>query len=252
MDLVERLIDEGEAEPGSLLPTQHQLAERAGVSLITVRRALDELERAGRVTRHQGVGTFVTRPRIVSEPARAGSLLGTFIERVEPHDLTTEVLDVCIGTPRPTVARALRLDSGDPVWRVVRLRRIDREPRVLEQALIPQSLAPGLDDRRRDLVGSLYELLALEHGLIDAHEEQYLEVCAATVRERRLLRLPANTAIVRLRGVSFTPADVPFDCFEQVYPADAFAFYIAGQTATRLVHPGDLDDWGVRPVREKR
>jgi len=31
----------------------------AGVSLITVRRALAELEREGRVHSHQGVGTFV-------------------------------------------------------------------------------------------------------------------------------------------------------------------------------------------------
>jgi DNA-binding GntR family transcriptional regulator len=44
------------------------------VSLITVRRALDELERTGRVRRHQGLGTFLARPRIVTEPARTGSL----------------------------------------------------------------------------------------------------------------------------------------------------------------------------------
>ena len=67
--------------PGDMLPSYTELAEPAGVSLITVRRALDELERAGRVRRHQGLGTFVARPRIVTEPTRAGSLLATLASR---------------------------------------------------------------------------------------------------------------------------------------------------------------------------
>ena len=55
---------------------------------------------------------------------------------------------------------------------------------------------------------------------------------------------------MRLRGVSFTAGDVPFDCFEQVYPADEFVFYISGQTARRLFRPADLRDWGVATAKE--
>src|ERR1700727_2790865 len=74
---VEQLVAERGLVPGDLLPTYAELAASVGVSLITVRRALDELERAGKVRRHQGLGTFLARPRIVAEPARAGSPLGT-------------------------------------------------------------------------------------------------------------------------------------------------------------------------------
>ncbi|HEX9529123.1 MAG TPA: GntR family transcriptional regulator, partial [Streptosporangiaceae bacterium] len=77
VDLVEQLIAEQGLVPGDMLPSYTELAGQAGVSLITVRRALDELERAGRVRRHQGLGTFVARPRIVTEPTRTGSLLAT-------------------------------------------------------------------------------------------------------------------------------------------------------------------------------
>src|SRR5215472_16187722 len=66
--LVERLISERGLVPGDLLPSYTELADRAGVSLITVRRALDELERTGRVRRHQGVGTFVARPPGLADP----------------------------------------------------------------------------------------------------------------------------------------------------------------------------------------
>src|SRR5258708_37184100 len=68
--LVEQLIADRGMAPGDRLPTYAELAELAVVGMITVRRALDELERAGRVRRHQGLDAFVARPRIVSEPAR--------------------------------------------------------------------------------------------------------------------------------------------------------------------------------------
>src|ERR1700722_7888736 len=76
VDYVEGLVAERGLVPGDMLPTYAELAASVGVSLITVRRALDELERAGKVRRHQGLGTFLARPRIVADPGRAGSLLG--------------------------------------------------------------------------------------------------------------------------------------------------------------------------------
>ncbi len=251
IDLIEGLIVERGLAPGDQLPTQQELAKMAGVSMITVRRALDELDRCGRVTGHQGVGTFVARPRIVSEPTRSGGLLATLAEQEGSREVTTKVLELRSAWPRPTVAYALNLSPGDPVWNVVRLREINGQPLVIEQALIPQALAPDLGRRRRELTSSLYNLLATSHGIVDDHEEQYLEVLEAGARERRLLKLGARSRIVRLRGVSFTDDDVPFDCFEQVYPADEFVFYISGRTASRLFRPADLRDWGVATDRSR-
>ena len=243
IDLVDQIIRAQDLQPGSLLPTQKELAELAGVSLITVRRALEELERAGRVAGHQGVGTFVARPRIVSEPARRGGLLATLAGRADPSLVTTEVLKVRDGEPDAGVARALGLASGARIWIVSRLRRIDGRAMVLEQARVPQALAPDLDRWRDDLAQSLYGLLARRYGLVDDYEEQYLEVDAAGATERRRLGLQARARIVRLQGVSFAADDVPFDCFEHVYPAEAFAFYISGRTSRRLLPARDLAGW---------
>ena len=251
MALVEDIIASRGLQPGSLLPTQHELAKMTGVSLITVRRALQALESAGKVTGHQGVGTFVARPRIVSDSARSGGLLGTFGEQAQMRHVETEVLELRPGVPRSAVSHALHLPPGELVWQLSRLRRIDGKPLIVEDALIPQRLAPDLNDRRDSLSGSLYELLARDHGLVDDHEEQYLEVITAGRRERRLLELSGRAKAVRLRGVSFTAEGVPFDCFAQVYPAEEFVFYISGQTARRLFRPADLNDWGVSPLNSK-
>lgn len=54
-----RELDAGRLRPGDALPTEHALAESAGVSRNTVRQALAALERSGLISRVRGRGTFV-------------------------------------------------------------------------------------------------------------------------------------------------------------------------------------------------
>jgi DNA-binding GntR family transcriptional regulator len=248
---VERLVAERGLVPGDMLPTHAELAALTGVSMITVRRALDELERAGKVRRHQGVGTFLARPRIVTEPARAGSLLGTLAADGagrRAKRLDSQILEMRRGLPSPDIARALRLWPDSQVWRLRRQRRIDGEPAVVETSIIPTALAPELDRLIEGLGGSLYDLLGHEYGLEDEYEEQYLEVITPTAEERRLLSIPPRTQVVRIRGLSMDKAGTPFDCFEQLYPAAEFAFAISGSTSRHLLPTPGVQDWDVLPL----
>ena len=60
VDGVKREVSEGRMQPGAPLPSFRQLAESLLVSLITVKRAYEELEREGIIYRKQGLGTFVS------------------------------------------------------------------------------------------------------------------------------------------------------------------------------------------------
>ncbi len=53
-----------ELAPNTLLPTEQQLARRFGVSRVTLREALDLLERGGLISRFRGRGTVVSPPKI--------------------------------------------------------------------------------------------------------------------------------------------------------------------------------------------
>jgi|ERR1700677_3345309 DNA-binding GntR family transcriptional regulator len=249
---VEQLVAERGLVPGDLLPTYAELAASVGVSLITVRRALDELERAGRVRRHQGLGTFLARPRIVTEPARTGSLLGTLRQgdAGPPADsIATRILELRRGLPSPDVASALRIQPDAPVWRLRRQRLIDGQPAVVETSIIPVALAPDLDQLVERLSGSLYDLLAREFKLEDEYEEQYLEVVVVPDADaRRLLSIPPRTPVVRIRGLSMGKTGTPFDCFEQLYRATEFAFAISGSTSRQLFPTPDFQDWEVRAL----
>lgn len=247
IELVEQLIADAGSAPGSRLPSRQQLAEMAGVSMISVRRALDELERAGRVTSHQGVGTFVARPRIVMEPGRTGPLLDTLRGDQAPPPLTTRMLELREGVPGTSIASALTLEPDERVWLVRRLRELGGVPAIVEQAVIPVALAPDLGLHEAELGLSLYGLLSREYGLDDDSEEQYLEVAQATRDEQRQLRLTHGARVVRLRGITSDRSGVPFDCFQQVYPADDFVFYVAGRTARRVFRGTEVRQWHVEP-----
>ena len=56
---LKRVISEGKLAADAPLPSFRQLAEELLVSVITVKRAYEELEREGIVYRRQGLGTFV-------------------------------------------------------------------------------------------------------------------------------------------------------------------------------------------------
>jgi len=59
VDRLKREVSEGRLRPGAALPSFRQLAEDLLVSVITVKRAYEELEREGIIFRRQGLGTFV-------------------------------------------------------------------------------------------------------------------------------------------------------------------------------------------------
>jgi len=79
VDGFKREISEGRLAEGAPLPSFRQLAAELMVSVITVKRAYEDLERDGIILRRQGLGTFVARNgddrsrRLKTE--RAGELL---------------------------------------------------------------------------------------------------------------------------------------------------------------------------------
>lgn len=247
-ELILSTIAEQRLQPGDKLPTSTELAEQSGFSLISVRRALDELERAGRIVRRQGVGTFVAQSRITADPGRSGQLLGTLGGALDPKGFATELISLMPAVPSETVAQNLRMDSTFPVWEIQRLRRVNGKPFILETAIIPMQLAPTLDEKWLRDGKSLYGMLSTKYGLLDQYEEQFLEVTVPTAPQRTLLELPTRENVVRVRGISYTEDNVPFDCFEQVYPAQQFVFFVSGSQKKHLLPSQNSGDWSVTPL----
>ena len=99
VDRLKREVSEGRLKPGTALPSFRQLAEDLLVSVITVKRAYEELEREGIIFRRQGLGTFVAeqgqdRSREVKLTAARELLRKAFREAAEAGLRPGEILDL--------------------------------------------------------------------------------------------------------------------------------------------------------------
>jgi len=99
VDRLKREVSEGRLKPGAALPSFRQLAEDLLVSVITVKRAYEELEREGIIFRRQGLGTFVAeqgrdRSRETKLAAARHSLRDGFREAAEAGLKPAEILEL--------------------------------------------------------------------------------------------------------------------------------------------------------------
>ena len=240
-------IRSGDLAPEARVLGVSILAEQYGVARMTVRQAIAQLVEENLVVRQQGVGTFVAPRRLVSEPNRPGSLLETISGTDGELPLTTELVSMLVGMPSEKQATALGIESGQPVWEISRLRRLGAAPKVLEKAVLPLHLVPTLDEERLTEGDSLYAQLADRYGLTDDFVEQTFEVDHPSSWEREHLRLDSRDTVVRIRGVSVDGAGVPFDSFQQTYPATEFVFYVSGGSR-KLLEPTEGGSWAIRPL----
>ena len=60
--ILQQKISDGSYPPGESMPSEDELAGAFGVSRVTIRKAMERLEREGRVLRQRGRGTFPLPP----------------------------------------------------------------------------------------------------------------------------------------------------------------------------------------------
>jgi GntR family transcriptional regulator len=216
-------LDAGEWRPGDLLPPERQLAGRYGCSLITVRRALSELTREGRLERRRGHGTTVLRPRIDRDFGGTQSFAEEMADRgLEPE---TRLVAARPESAGEHVANALGIEPGSPTLYLERLRLAGGEPLLLEQVHLAAERFPGL--LASDLEhGSLYDLLTERYGTRIVRARESLEPVLLHTREAGLLGQPSRTPALLIEGTAFTADGEPVEFARSYVRGDRTRYYI--------------------------
>ena len=222
VDLRERL-DGGALRPGDKLPPERRLALTYGCSVITVRRALDELVRERRIERLPGRGTFVTAPPVERDLAALTSFTQEMHERgLDPH---TRVVEARRSTADRRVAEALDLRIGAPTLYLERVRSVGGRPLLLEQVHLPAERFAGL--LAEDLEhGSLYDILARRYGVHLLRAREAIEPVLPSAREANLLEQDPRQPALLLELIAFSTGDVPVEYCRSLVRGDRARYFV--------------------------
>jgi GntR family transcriptional regulator len=195
----------GEWRPGELVPAERRLAERFGISIGTLRKAIDELVAENVLVRQQGRGTFVA----IHNRDRMLFLFFNIIR----HDGVKEYPEVeLVGfrkerADEETIER-LQLAPRATVFSFRNVLRLGGGPVIVDDICVPTGLFPGLTAARlRERTNTIYHLYQHDFGLSVVRTAETARAVAAPADIAALLQLPAGSPVLLIRRVALSLDD---------------------------------------------
>lgn len=195
--------------PGRALPNERDLAATLGVSIGTLRHAVDELVAEHILVRRQGRGTFVATHD-------ADRFLFQFFH-VERNDGLREAPQVeLLGFERlrldDEAASALQRKPGEPALRLDNRLQLQGRAVVHDAIVLPAELFRGLTEKRlRDRPGTIYQLYQSDFGITVVRAVERARAVAADRMAARVLGVSPGAPVLRVARTALTFGDKPVE-----------------------------------------
>ncbi|GAP13068.1 transcriptional regulator [Longilinea arvoryzae] len=196
------LIYRGDYSPRQKLPSENELALHFGVSRVTIRHALLELEQNQFIYREKGKGTFVA-----PLPYKGFLGFGSFSYkcRLLGHTPSSKVI---LFEERPSIPPesegifAMLQEECElrPFYYIERIRLMDGIPVAYENNYLPKHRYPGLEEFNLE-TQSLYTLMEEKWGIIPAKADQFFSVELADETTAGYLQLDPGQPLLKLASI---------------------------------------------------
>ena len=168
---LQRVVESGRYGPGETLPSESVIAAALGVSIGTLRKAVDELVHEHVLVRRQGKGTFVALHNddrflfqfFHVEPRDEFPVADDLREREYPQ---VECVGFTRGRADEAEAATLRIKPGDPVVRIANRLSLAGRPVVHDRLVVAAQTFRGLNEKRfLERPSTIYNLYQTDHGI---------------------------------------------------------------------------------------
>jgi GntR family transcriptional regulator len=202
-------IELGNVAPGDALPSEGELAAQFGVSVGTLRRAVDDLVAEHILVRRQGRGTYVATHT-------SDRFLFQFFH-VERSDGLRQAPDVELVSFERTrldedAAAALHLKPGEPALQIENRLRLQGRPVVHDRLVIPAALFRGLTEKRwRERPSTIYHLYQSEFAITVVRAHERLRAVGADRSAARVLGVAIGQPVLQVRRVALDLGGQPVE-----------------------------------------
>lgn len=213
-------IDEGIWKPGDMIPPESELKKRYGVSQITVRQSLNILVEHGIIYRQRGKGSFVAQPMISTNLTHIVNFADDMRQRGhQPH---TELIHCGTAPISKSTAEKLRVEVGEEMAIIRRLRFADGEPLSVEHSCLIHSYFPGILENDFS-TRSLSETLATDYDTVITSAEQTIRAQIAPQGVANHLGISEDDPVLVLDRVSYSQHNIPVEFLRITYRADRYS-----------------------------
>jgi GntR family transcriptional regulator len=202
-------VEAGTFAPGAALPSETDLARAFGVSIGTLRKAVDELGAEHIIVRRQGRGTFVATHN-------EGRFLFQFFH-VERNDGLREHPQVDLvsferSRADDVSAAALQIRPGEPVIEIGNRLRLQGRAVVHDRIILRAALFKGLTEKRLGArSGTIYQLYQSAFGISVVRAIERARAGAAPADTARVLGLAPGVAVMHVHRTALTFGDRPVE-----------------------------------------
>jgi GntR family transcriptional regulator len=207
-DQVREQVQSGWLIPGKHFWSEGEIAQKLGVSKMTIRQAFQTLRADGLLIIEKGKRPLVGTGRIQKNFQE----LRGFTEEMSQRGLraSSKLLSAESIVADPDTAKVLCLKGAERVYRIKRLRFANDEIVGLEISHLPAHLFPGLEDL--DLARrSLYSLIEALYDVKLGWSQEEMEAVAAKKEEAKLLRVPRGFPLFSVRRRVYSSEGVPIE-----------------------------------------
>ena len=206
-DSLKDSIANGAFAPGDKLPSEADLEQRFGVSRVTVRQALADLQAQEVIEKVNGKGSFVRKSK--RHPSELGPLSGFYeTMRRRGHVSSGIVSGVSRIETDPTLAAAMRLPVSAPIGMLTITRLVDGEVHAFQRCYGSVGLLEAMVQRNladNDLLTVLSKHLG--HPVARSHID--FEAVNATAEMAAHLKTRVDAALLRIHITSYDERDTP-------------------------------------------